>query len=80
MNMKKILIAIMVLAMIFAFSACGEDSESPDNDATEIEEQDGDGKGCLLYTSYEYEGEILPEDFICPVCKHSASYFEKITN
>ncbi len=29
---------------------------------------------------YEYEGEILPEDFICPVCKHPASYFEKITS
>ena len=48
MNIKKILIAVMVLAMIFAFSACGEDSESPDNDATEIEEQDGDGKGDLI--------------------------------
>ena len=27
---------------------------------------------------YEYEGEELPEDFICPVCKHPASDFEKI--
>jgi hypothetical protein len=23
-------------------------------------------------------GEELPEDFICPVCKHPASDFEKI--
>lgn len=26
---------------------------------------------------YEYVGEELPEDFICPVCKHPASDFEK---
>ena len=28
---------------------------------------------------YEYIGEELPEDFICPVCKHPASDFEKVT-
>ncbi len=28
---------------------------------------------------YEYVGEELPEDFICPVCKHPASDFEKLT-
>lgn len=27
---------------------------------------------------YEYTGEELPEDFICPLCKHPASDFEKI--
>ncbi len=27
---------------------------------------------------YEYEGEELPEDFICPLCKHPASDFERI--
>lgn len=27
---------------------------------------------------YEYEGEELPEDFICPWCKHPASDFEKV--
>ncbi|MDO4169043.1 MAG: flavin reductase [Lachnospiraceae bacterium] len=27
---------------------------------------------------YIYEGEELPEDFICPICKHGASDFEKI--
>ena len=27
---------------------------------------------------YEYVGEELPEDFICPRCKHPASDFEKI--
>jgi len=27
---------------------------------------------------YVYEGEPLPDDFICPLCKHGASDFEKI--
>lgn len=27
---------------------------------------------------YVYEGENLPEDFICPLCKHGASDFEEI--
>ena len=29
---------------------------------------------------YEYVGEELPDDFICPLCKHPASDFEKIIN
>lgn len=27
---------------------------------------------------YEYVGEELPDDFICPICKHPASDFEKV--
>lgn len=27
---------------------------------------------------YIYEGDPLPEDFICPICKHGAADFEKI--
>lgn len=27
---------------------------------------------------YEYEGETLPPEFICPLCKHPASDFERI--
>lgn len=27
---------------------------------------------------YEYEGENLPDDFICPLCKHGAEDFEKV--
>ena len=27
---------------------------------------------------YVYEGEELPEDYICPLCKHGAQDFEKI--
>lgn len=28
---------------------------------------------------YIYEGEILPDNFICPLCKHGPEDFEKIT-
>ena len=27
---------------------------------------------------YVYEGEVLPKDFICPICKHGAEDFEEI--
>ncbi len=27
---------------------------------------------------YVYEGEKLPEGFVCPLCKHDAEYFEKM--
>lgn len=27
---------------------------------------------------YEYIGEDLPDDFICPICKHGKDDFEKI--
>lgn len=32
---------------------------------------------CVI-CGYEYVGEELPEDFICPLCKHPASDFEKV--
>lgn len=28
---------------------------------------------------YIYEGDVLPEDFICPICKHGAADFEPIS-
>ena len=40
-----------------------------------------DGKTVWRCTicGYEYVGEELPEDFVCPLCKHPASDFEKVT-
>ena len=29
---------------------------------------------------YEHEGEELPADFVCPLCKHGASDFKKVTS
>ena len=33
---------------------------------------------CVI-CGYEYVGDELPEDFVCPLCKHPASDFEKVT-
>jgi flavin reductase (DIM6/NTAB) family NADH-FMN oxidoreductase RutF len=35
------------------------------------------GYRCVI-CGYIYEGDELPADFICPICKHGASDFEKI--
>ena len=35
------------------------------------------GYRCTI-CGYIYEGDVLPEDFICPICKHGAADFEKI--
>ena len=37
----------------------------------------GEGWVCRI-CGYVYEGEELPEDFICPLCKHGAADFEPI--
>ena len=39
---------------------------------------DGKTIWCCTICGYEYVGEELPEDFVCPLCKHPASDFEKI--
>ncbi|MGN0452401.1 MAG: flavin reductase [Ruminococcus sp.] len=41
------------------------------------EEKKVKGYVCKI-CGYVYEGEELPEDFVCPLCKHPASDFEKI--
>lgn len=40
-------------------------------------EETKSGYRCTV-CGYVYEGEELPADFICPLCKHPASDFEKI--
>lgn len=44
------------------------------------EEKTSGGKTAWRCTvcGYVYEGEELPEDFVCPLCKHPASDFEKV--
>lgn len=41
--------------------------------------EDESGYRCKI-CGYVYKGEELPEDFICPICKHGASDFEPIEN
>lgn len=36
------------------------------------------GKYVCNICGYVYEGDVLPADFICPLCKHGASDFSKI--
>ena len=38
---------------------------------------DAKGYVCKI-CGYVYEGEELPEDYICPLCKHGAIDFEPI--
>ncbi len=47
----------------------------PQATTSEINEKQ---KWVCTVCGYEYEGEELPEDFICPWCKHPASDFEKV--
>ena len=42
-----------------------------------ITAQKQEGYVCKI-CGYVYEGEEIPEDFICPLCKHGVSDFEKI--
>jgi len=35
------------------------------------------GYRCTI-CGYIYDGDTLPDDFVCPICKHGASDFEKI--
>ncbi|MCR5338143.1 MAG: flavin reductase [Lachnospiraceae bacterium] len=42
------------------------------------ETKDGQTVWRCRICGYEYVGEELPDDFICPVCKHPASDFERI--
>ena len=41
--------------------------------------EEGKGKWVCKICGYVHEGEELPDDFICPWCKHPASDFEKIS-
>ena len=43
------------------------------------QKKDESGYRCLV-CGYVYDGEALPEDFICPICKHGAQDFKKIIN
>lgn len=45
--------------------------------AVKKEEQKKKGYICTV-CGYIYEGDSLPEDFVCPICKHGASDFVKL--
>ena len=41
-------------------------------------ETDGKKGFVCKVCGYVYEGDVLPEDFVCPLCKHGAADFEEI--
>ena len=41
-------------------------------------ETDGKKGWVCKVCGYVYDGEVLPEDIVCPLCKHGAADFEKI--
>ena len=43
----------------------------------EEKEQKQAGYRCVI-CGYVHEGDELPKDFVCPICKHGAADFEKI--
>lgn len=47
-------------------------------ETAEKSEKSAGGKWVCKVCGYVHEGEELPDDFICPWCKHPASDFEKI--
>jgi flavin reductase (DIM6/NTAB) family NADH-FMN oxidoreductase RutF len=42
--------------------------------------QEGKKSFICKICAYVFEGEKLPEDFICPLCKHGAQDFEPVSN
>ena len=50
----------------------------PKPQAVKTEELAQKGKWVCKICGYVHEGDELPDDFICPWCKHPASDFEKI--
>ncbi len=44
---------------------------------TQAKPSEKSGYRCKV-CGYVYEGDELPDDFICPICKHGADDFEKI--
>ena len=68
--MKRV--SILLLCLLLALSgltACGRDKNKPETDKK--------GYVCRI-CGWVYEGEELPEDIVCPLCKHGAADFEPI--
>ena len=43
-----------------------------------VEKKEGLHHWACQVCGYVYEGEFLPDDFVCPLCKHGAEEFEQI--
>lgn len=56
-------------------SLAGELCEEHTEDKTETQSETKKKYVCRI-CGYVYEGDVLPEDFVCPICKHGIADFE----
>ena len=63
------------LAQALAASVRGEDSSAP---ASSAQEDKPRGFVCKI-CGFIYEGDVLPADFVCPICRRPASDFAPLT-
>ena len=61
-----------------AAALCGLKVEADEPTAPAEEAQTAGKKYACKICGYVYEGQSLPEDFTCPLCKRPASFFEEI--
>lgn len=63
--------------MTYAYYHQVKNGATPKNAPSYQEKSEKKGWRCTI-CGYIYEGEILPEDYICPLCGAPASVFEKV--
>lgn len=63
--------------MTYAYYHKVKNGATPKNASSYQEKAEKSGWRCTV-CGYIYEGEELPEDFICPLCGVPASFFEKV--
>ena len=63
--------------MTYAYYNKVKNGSTPKNASSYQEKAEKSGWRCTV-CGYIYEGEVLPEDFICPLCGVPASFFEKV--
>ena len=63
--------------MTYAYYHKVKNGSTPKNASSYQEKAEKSGWRCTV-CGYIYEGEELPEDFICPLCGVPASFFEKV--
>ena len=62
--------------MTYAYYRTVKNGTSPKNAPTHVEEEHKSGWKCSV-CGYVHEGDELPEDFTCPICRQPRSVFVK---
>ncbi len=63
---------------VFDLAAALCELKADESEAAAEEAQSAGKKYACKICGYVYEGESLPDDFVCPLCKRPASFFEEI--